>query len=45
MTFGGGVSDLSDDELRSLLAELDELDAVPSAEPEIGLEPSGFGEG
>ena len=45
MTFGGGVSDLSEDELRALLAGLDDLEAVPLAEPEFDLAPVGLGEG
>lgn len=45
MTFGGGVGDLSDDQLRALLADLDDLESVPSAEPEMELVPIGIGEG
>ncbi len=39
MSFGGGLSDLSDDQLDALMAELDGLDALPSAEPETHLTP------
>ena len=39
MSFGGGLSDLSDDELDTLLSELDGLDALPSTEPETHLTP------
>jgi predicted anti-sigma-YlaC factor YlaD len=39
MSFGGGLSDLSDDQLDALMAELDDLDALPSAEPETHLTP------
>lgn len=39
MSFGGGLSDLSDDQLDTLLGELDDLDALPSAEPETHLTP------
>ncbi len=39
MSFGGGISDLSDEQLDALMAELDGLDALPSAEPETHLTP------
>jgi hypothetical protein len=39
MSFGGGLSDLSDDELDTLLSELDGLDALPSVEPETHVTP------
>lgn len=45
MTFGGGVSDLSDEALHALLDDLEDLDAVPSAEPESDLLPVGLEEG
>ena len=45
MTFGGGVGDLGEEELRDLLADLDDLDAVPAAEPESEREPVGLEEG
>jgi anti-sigma factor RsiW len=34
LTVGGGVSDLGIDDLRTLLGELEELEAAPDAEPE-----------
>jgi len=34
LSAAGAVSDLSESELRALLGELDQIDAVPSAEPE-----------
>jgi anti-sigma factor RsiW len=39
LSFGGGLSDLTDDQLDTLLGELDTLDALPSAEPEPTLTP------
>ncbi|MFI5232823.1 MAG: zf-HC2 domain-containing protein [Gemmatimonadales bacterium] len=39
MSFGGGLSDLSDEQLDTLLGELDDLDALPSVEPETHLTP------
>ncbi|MGH7654700.1 MAG: zf-HC2 domain-containing protein [Gemmatimonadaceae bacterium] len=39
MSFGGGLSDLSDEQLDALLGELDGLDALPSVEPETHLTP------
>jgi anti-sigma factor RsiW len=39
ISFGGGLSDLSDDQLDVLMGELDGLDALPSAEPETHLTP------
>jgi hypothetical protein len=37
MSFGGGLSDLSDDQLDALMQELDGLEALPSTEPETHL--------
>jgi anti-sigma factor RsiW len=34
LSFGGGLSDLSDDQLKSLLREIDTLESAPSSEPE-----------
>ena len=45
MTFGGGVSDLSDEALHALLDDLEHVDAVPAAEPETDLLPVGLEEG
>lgn len=45
MSFGGGVSDLSDEALHALLDDLENVDAVPSAEPESDLLPVGLEEG
>jgi anti-sigma factor RsiW len=39
ISFGGGLSDLTDDQLDTLLGELGALDALPSAEPETHLTP------
>lgn len=39
LSFGGGLSDLTDDQLDTLLSELGALDALPSAEPETHLTP------
>jgi len=39
MSFGGGLSDLSDEQLDALMSELDALDSIPSAEPETHLTP------
>lgn len=39
ISFGGGISDLTDDQLNTLLNELDGLQALPSAEPEAHLSP------
>jgi anti-sigma factor RsiW len=39
MSFGGGLSDLSDEQLDALLGELDGLDSLPSVEPETHLTP------
>ncbi len=39
MSFGGGLSDLSDAQLDALMSELDALDSIPSAEPETHLTP------
>lgn len=39
MSFGGGLSDLSDEQLDDLLGELDGLDSLPSLEPETHLTP------
>jgi hypothetical protein len=35
VSFGGGLSDLSDDQLKTLLREIDALPATPTTEPEI----------
>jgi hypothetical protein len=34
LTFDGGLSDLTDKQLQTLLGEIDALDAKPNAEPE-----------
>ena len=34
ISFGGGLGDLTDEQLDTLLGEIDALDALPSAEPE-----------
>ena len=39
ISFGGGISDLTDAQLTALLGELDGLQALPSAEPESHLTP------
>jgi hypothetical protein len=39
ISFGGGLGDLTDEQLDMLLGELDTLDALPSAEPETHLSP------
>ena len=39
LSFGGGLSDLTDDQLDTLLGELGALDSLPSAEPETHLTP------
>ena len=39
LSFGGGLSDLSDAQLKSLLREIDSLDGAPSAEPEVHATP------
>jgi anti-sigma factor RsiW len=39
ISFGGGISDLTDDQLNTLLGELDALQALPSTEPETHLSP------
>jgi len=39
ISFGGGLGDLSDDQLAALLSELDTLEALPSTEPETHLSP------
>lgn len=39
MSFGGGLSDLTDDQLDTLLSELDGIEALPTAEPETHLTP------
>ena len=39
ISFGGGISDLTDDQLNTLLNELDGMQALPSAEPEAHLTP------
>ena len=39
LSFGGGLSDLSDAQLKSLLREIDTLDGAPSTEPEVHATP------
>jgi anti-sigma factor RsiW len=39
VSFGGGFSDLSDDQLKTLLHEIDVLQATPSPEPEVQTTP------
>jgi hypothetical protein len=39
ISFGGGLSDLTDAQLDALLGELNSLDSLPSAEPESHLTP------
>ncbi len=39
LSFGGGLSDLSDAQLKSLLREIDALDGAPSSEPEVHATP------
>ena len=39
LSFGGGLSDLSDAQLKSLLREIDLLDGAPSTEPEVHATP------
>ncbi len=39
ISFGGGLGDLTDEQLDMLLGDLDTLDALPSAEPETHLSP------
>ncbi len=39
ISFGGGLDDLSDEQLAALLSELDTLEALPSTEPETHLSP------
>src|ERR1019366_3181040 len=39
ISFGGGISDLTDDQLNTLLGELDALQSLPSTEPETHLSP------
>jgi hypothetical protein len=34
LSFGGGLSDLTDEQLKALLREIDTVDALPSADPE-----------
>lgn len=34
LTFGGGLADLSDDELRALIVSVDRVEATPAEEPE-----------
>lgn len=41
MSLGGGVADLSEGEMESLLAALESFDGVPAAEPQAALEISG----
>jgi anti-sigma factor RsiW len=35
VSFGGGMSDLTDDQLKTLLREIDALPATPNTEPEV----------
>ena len=44
MSLGGGVADLSEVEMESLLAALESFDGVPAAEPQAELEPISGGE-
>ena len=37
LTFGGGLADLSDEQLQALLDQVDDLNGVPSDEPELVL--------
>lgn len=37
LTFGGGLGDLTEDDLAALLAALDETDVIPAAEPDAGI--------
>jgi len=37
VSFGGGLSDLTDDQLKSLLSEIDGIDTAPSADPAVRL--------
>ena len=39
VSFGGGLSDLTDDQLNTLLREIDALQATPSAEPDVQATP------
>lgn len=39
LSFGGGLSDLTDEQLDTLLGELGALDSLPSTEPETHLTP------
>ncbi len=39
ISFGGGLDDLSDEQLAALLSELDTLEALPSTEPETHMSP------
>ncbi len=39
ISFGGGLGDLTDDQLNTLLGEIDALDALPTVEPETHLIP------
>lgn len=43
LTFGGGLADLSDDELRALIASVDRVEATPPEEPEQGAPAMGAG--
>lgn len=44
MSLGGGVADLSEGEMESLLAALESFDGVPAVEPQAELEPISGGE-
>jgi hypothetical protein len=39
ISFGGGLGDLTDEQLNMLLGEIDALDALPTVEPETHLTP------
>jgi hypothetical protein len=39
ISFGGGLGDLTDEQLNTLLGEIDALDALPTVEPETHLTP------
>jgi hypothetical protein len=39
ISFGGGLGDLTDEQLDTLLGEIDALDALPTVEPETHLIP------
>jgi len=39
LSFGGGLSDLTDEQLKALLLEIDGIQATPSVEPEVRTTP------